>query len=81
MANRRRLFVAGGAIVIALALLAYLALPLLRTEAAGIACGLTVPGNGEYAVEWKVLPYAHWECVSTPEGGETSTYDLGWWPS
>jgi hypothetical protein len=70
-----------GALAVAIATLAYLALPLARTDAAGMACQLTVPGNGTYSVEWTIVPYAHWECVSTPEGEEASTYDLGWWPS
>jgi hypothetical protein len=77
---RRKVFVMVGLMTVVLAALVYLALPVVRTEAAGIACGLTLPGNGAYTVEWRPLPFAHWECMSTPEGEPTRTIDLGWWP-
>jgi hypothetical protein len=80
MSSGKRIGATVGAAAVAVAALAYLALPLVRTEAAGIACGLTVPGNGTYAVEWKPFPLAHWECTATPEGEQTRTTDLGWWP-
>ncbi len=80
MNARPKIVITVGAIAVALAALAYLVLPLARTEAAGITCGLTIPRNGTYTVEWKPFPPAHWECVATPTGEPTRTIDLGWWP-
>jgi hypothetical protein len=77
----RRVVITVGALAIAIATPAYLGLPLVRTEAAGMGCQVTMPGNGAYTVEWKLLPVAHWECIATPSGEPTRTIDLGWWPS
>lgn len=77
----RRVVVIVIAVVVALVALAYLVLPLLWHERAEVACQMTIPGDGGYTIEWKLLPPAHWECVAHPEGEPTRIIDLGWWPT
>lgn len=71
--------IAVGAIAVALAALVYMVLPLTRADAAGLACQMTMSGDGSYAVEWKPLPPARWDCIATPDGEPTRVIDLGWW--
>ena len=67
------------ALVVVVVGIAY-AMPLMRWGVAEYSCGRQIPGaSGEYAVEWKVLPYPHWECRWSA-GVKDQTVDLGWWP-
>jgi hypothetical protein len=81
MSASRRIVVTLVAVVVVLAGIVYLALPLLWHERAELACQTTIPGDGGYTVEWRPVPLAHWECVSTPAGEPSRTSDLGWWPT
>jgi hypothetical protein len=75
--TRVRLLILIGVLVSAVLVIG--ALPLVRTDAAGAACRGTLL-NGGYVVEWRLLPFPHWTCVTDSEDGRAET-SLGWWPS